>query len=103
VLEDVGRVLLKTPRQQLEHKALATIVLEIVQGSEIADGNLFMTWAICSGEYSTEDIFMAKESLNGTLVLVCNTKNGCRLLAYLTITDQQCGTMLVKRDGDGNV
>ena len=50
-----------------------------------------------------QDVFVAREELNGTLLLAAVKGASCTLLAYLTISDQQCGTLLLKVDGEGFV
>jgi hypothetical protein len=103
VVNDVANVLFTVPREQLEDKVLVTAKLRISQRSESAEEKALMTWAICRDSFLIEDVFVAREDLNGTLVLASKTETGYSLIAYLTITDQQCGTMLLKLNAKGCV
>ena len=101
VLENVLSVLEKTPKESLER---FTFVLASI-GMRMKDKPVawLHAWAVCPLTPATlTDCFVARESLNGTLVLAQREGDSTtRVLAYLTITDQQCGIFLlpVARDG----
>ncbi|KEF55821.1 uncharacterized protein A1O9_08572, partial [Exophiala aquamarina CBS 119918] len=65
----------------------------------------FNAWAIFPANVLLTDLFIARESLNGTLVLALygNPKpaSTARILAYLNMTHQRDGTYLVKADEQG--
>lgn len=55
-------------------------------------------WAVCPDRDDTEKCIVARTDVNGTLVLAAPRveKGGYEVVAYLTISDHQCGTFLVK-------
>lgn len=60
------------------------------------------TWAVCPKEEGSEEYFVARSSANGTLVVAAPAEDGnYRVVAYLTTSDHQCGTFLVKTGEDG--
>lgn len=66
----------------------------------------FNTWAIYPSHIAVSSLFTARESLNGTLVLVSQTATGAQeaqLVSYINMTHQRHGTYLVKCDEEGIV
>jgi hypothetical protein len=61
-----------------------------------------VAWTICPAGLLPGNLFVARESLNGTLVLAARgTWGRARVLSYLTMTHQQDGTYLMKSDKRG--
>jgi len=71
----------------------------------------FNAWAICPSNINLADLFVARESLNGTLVLAVykgpfllkQPAEEAQILSYLNMTHQRDGTYLVKADDKGVV
>ena len=71
----------------------------------------FNAWAICPSDINLADLFVARESLNGTLVLAVYKElfsseqpaKEAQIVSYLNMTHQRDGTYLVRADGDGVV
>jgi hypothetical protein len=61
-------------------------------------------WGFCDSNLILSDMFVARESLNGTLVLARHTHTEqTELICYLNVTHQRHGTYLVKCDEDGTI
>ncbi|KAH8800911.1 heterokaryon incompatibility protein-domain-containing protein [Xylogone sp. PMI_703] len=60
-------------------------------------------WAICPRDAPRDHVFIAREELNGTLVLVALLKGEARLVAYLTATELVGGTFLIPSDDTGRI
>ena len=103
VLKDVLSVLEKIPKGSRER---FTFVLASI-GLRVKDkpGAVMHAWAVCPlTPAALTNCFVARESLNGTLVLAQRDADSTiRVLAYLTITDQQCGTFLLPVDREGRL
>lgn len=65
----------------------------------------FCAWAVVCWDENWDDLFVAREELNGTLVLACTRNNGkeVHVIAYLTVTDDRTGTYLVPTDENGRI
>lgn len=73
----------------------------------------FNTWAICPSNINLADLFVARETLNGTLVLAVYKgqfssipkvyAKEARIVSYLNVTHQRDGTYLVKVSENGVV
>jgi hypothetical protein len=104
VVISLEKCLDETPVPQLEKCILiqASIFVE-----DVGIMPYFNTWAICPSSIKVPDLEIARESLNGTLVLA--TCQGLRpakemqIVSYLNMTHQSHGTYLVKSDGKGIV
>jgi hypothetical protein len=59
-------------------------------------------WAVCPRRVRSSSLRMAREGLNGTLVLVEAAGNP-EAVAYLTITHAHCGTYLLPADDTGKI
>jgi hypothetical protein len=59
-------------------------------------------WAICPRSVRASSLEVAREGLNGTLVLV-EDKRAPKAVAYLTVTHAQCGTYLLAADDTGEI
>jgi hypothetical protein len=70
------------------------------------EGGIYL-WAIAQvpKKHSVVQYVVARESLDGTLVLgaAVDGSSGFEPVAYLTLTDIICGTMLVKVDESGKI
>lgn len=100
VLYSVAGTLVKASKEELEKSVLVTPSFHIeAQGKA---GGL-AAWAICPSDVPISDCFVSREGLNGTLVLAAHTKDSYEIVAYLTLTDQQSGTHLVKVDERGEI
>lgn len=61
-------------------------------------------WAIIPSHLLAAEVFTARESLNGTLVLATPASTNVKhasIVAYVTMTHQRYGTYLIKADEDG--
>lgn len=99
VLEQVGRALATVPREQLNKHILIIAFIPVTNAS----GNKFCAWAVCPANGPPEDLLVAREDLNGTLVLATERNKMAHIMAYLTFTDNECGTFLIKTDKRGNI
>lgn len=96
-------VLASLPDSRLENRML---VIAVIPTEENSESRCFRAWAICT--YSLFwDLFIAREEINGTLVLARSQKDGnsirTSIAAYLTITDQQSGTFLIPVSAAGQI
>lgn len=79
-------------------------------GDADSEVSYFRAWALCSNEcleYGS-DIYVTRERINGTLMLCASpdTPEGGWMfspIAYLTISDEMCGTFLLPTDEEGNI
>ncbi|KAH7069378.1 heterokaryon incompatibility protein-domain-containing protein [Paraphoma chrysanthemicola] len=103
VLNLVADVLTKAPKEQIEQHVAVISQFRLSGGGACRDGDI-SCWAICPADTDLSGCFVARESLNGTLVLAKSLQDGnCVVLAYLTITDQQSGTHLIKVNERGEM
>lgn len=59
-------------------------------------------WSICFSDIDASKLFVARESLNGTLVLATpEVGDRAQIVAYLFMTHQRYGTYLIKTDEKG--
>ena len=109
VLNEVVRDLKKVPADQLALKKLAIAAIGLQVPRESSDdaptANVELhCWAICLAEIDITNAIVAREDLNGTLVLATPLGGGnFEVISYLTVTDQQSGTHLIKVDKDGEL
>jgi hypothetical protein len=107
-LLDVGDVLKASLggicEEQLKRHYIITVQIGV---EDIYTMWYFNAWAIFPSDVPLTDLFVARESLNGTLVLALygNPKPAktARILAYLNMTHQRDGTYLIKVDEQGTV
>lgn len=94
------------PAEQLVGKSLATVSIGVKDDATMSS---FNAWAILPIVVDTSRLFVARESLNGTLVLatmeypITGEITSTRIVAYLNMTHQRDGTYLVKTDDCGVV
>lgn len=100
VLHNVSEILQSTPPAQLNRSSLATvrIPLDSPGANEIGKAMGMVTWAVIPSDLDDSICFVAREGLNGTLVLAAPGKSGLEVVAYLTLTDHQSGTLLISVD-----
>jgi hypothetical protein len=94
--------ILQHTTKEAEHKILviADIRVEPRPGRSTLD---LSAWAICPIDIELSRCFVARESLNGTLVLAMPNEEWFHVVAYLTTTEGQSGTHLLKVDEHGNI
>lgn len=106
LLEGVPLLFLKT----------RVLVIVAIPLKDDPQAGVFYSWAVCSAAamVDLDSIHVAREQLNGTLVLAKPTSENTLLeksegtvptniLAYLTITDQECGTFLLPVSPQGEL
>jgi hypothetical protein len=102
VSDNVSDVLRSCPPAQLNRSSLAIvrIPLESPDANEISRVVGLVLWAIIPSDLDVSLCFIAREDLNGTLVLAApsSTGIGLEVVAYLTLTDHQSGTLLINVD-----
>jgi hypothetical protein len=106
--DEIKQVLLSLPNEASINNILvfALIPAEELHSDPEAPGTLMLpAWAICSKEMAARGLglLIAREGVNGTLALVFKEMNMYHLVAFLTISDQQCGTYLIRTDIQGNI
>jgi hypothetical protein len=84
------------------------VIAAIPLHGETSDPYHFNAWAICASKPFTDEppLFIAREGLNGALVLARHAKNvsdAATVVSYLTISDQQSGTFLIPVSNDGQI
>lgn len=107
-LLDIGDMLKTTldgiDEEKLKNHYIITVQIGV---EDIYTMWYFNAWAIFPANVTLTDLFVARESLNGTLVLALygNPKPAktARILAYLNMTHQRDGTYLIKADEQGTV
>jgi hypothetical protein len=100
VLHNVSEILLSTPPAQLNRSSLAVvrIPLDSPDANEIGKATGMAAWAIIPSDLDDSTCFVAREGLNGTLVLAALGQSWPEVVAYLTLTDHQSGTLLISVD-----
>ncbi|EPE31037.1 hypothetical protein GLAREA_04004 [Glarea lozoyensis ATCC 20868] len=64
----------------------------------------FSAWGIYHSRLPLSDIFIARESLNGTIILAQHISDSeVKIICYMNMTHQRYGTYLIKCDEDGTV
>jgi hypothetical protein len=101
VLDNVLEVLNTAPKEQLGQYNF--ILVQISFTTPGSGTHALSAWAICHTDIELGKCFIAREGLNGTLVLAIPSKKAFEIVAYLTLTDQQSGTHLIKVDENGQV
>jgi hypothetical protein len=107
VLDDLVLLLHGFPNSHLENRML--VIASVPTGEEASGSQYFQTWAVCPSTAirDREALFIAREELNGTLVLARrreeDSSNQTSIVAYLTLTDQQSGTFLIPVSPEGQI
>jgi len=92
--------------KQLARYILVSISIEIINDPTIYS---FTAWAICPSSIDMAKLFVARETLNGTLVLATPASSPsarfqrAQIVAYLNISHQRDGTYLIQSDTGGIV
>jgi hypothetical protein len=102
VMDPLEKLLDETASEQLE-KFILVLVSITVEDINIMPH--FNTWAICPSSTVPANLVVARESLNGTLVLATLQPpfpaTEMQIVSYLNMTSQSSGTYLVKSDDNG--
>ncbi|PMD63993.1 uncharacterized protein K444DRAFT_310921 [Hyaloscypha bicolor E] len=104
--DEIKQVLLSLPDEASINNVL---VFTLISAEDLhldpeAHGTLMLpAWAICSKEMAKRGLLIVREGMNGTLALVVEEMNIHHLVAFLTISDQQSGTYLIRTDIEGNI
>lgn len=114
--DDSSEILSRDPIRDLQ-RLLATSSTEVTRSytmlkfsvpaitSPGKDGGYIKAWALCPNftSLTQKSLRVARENTNGTLVLIELTDALPVPLAYLVITDQRSGTILLRSDDRGHV
>jgi hypothetical protein len=100
VLKNVSEILQSTSSAQLDRYSLAIVRIPLDSPDANDMGKMvgMVTWAIIPSDLDDKMCFVAREGLNGTLVLATADEYGLEIVAYLTLTDHQSGTLLINVD-----
>jgi Heterokaryon incompatibility protein (HET) len=111
-LFDVGdmieKLIIDIPSRQLNKFLFVSLAITV---ADVHTMWYFNAWAICPSNINLADLFVARESLNGTLVLAVykgpfslkQPAKEAQIVSYLNMTHQRDGTYLVKADEKGVV
>jgi hypothetical protein len=111
-LFDVGdmveKLITNTPSTHLNKFLLVSLSITV---ADVQNMLYFNAWAICPSNAILSDLFVARENLNGTLVLAVykgpfsskQPAKEAQIVSYLNMTHQRDGTYLVKADENGVV
>ena len=99
VIQHVASALVTIPREQLDRRVLVIASIPITNPQD----KKLCAWAVCPAHLSAKDLFVAREGLNGTLVLATKRNEFTHIVAYLSLTDNECGTLLIKVDEQGKI
>jgi len=104
VISLIQVLLTKTSSQQLQKCRLVTAQIPVKDSPVIES---FLAWTICPSDIEPSGLFVAQESLNGTLILAVQNPSSMaketRILSYFTMTHQRDGTFLIVSDETGLV
>ncbi|KAH8656067.1 heterokaryon incompatibility protein-domain-containing protein [Tricladium varicosporioides] len=97
VLRNISEILKGTSPEQLERSSLVvvSIPLDSPDASSMSKAIGMLTWAIIPCGLDAGSCFVAREGINGTLCLATSGKAGLEVVAYVTLTDHQSGTLLI--------
>jgi hypothetical protein len=100
VLNNVSEILKSTPSDQLNRYSLAVVRIPLDSPDVNDIGKLagMVTWAIVPSDLGDKMCLVAREGLNGTLVLASAGEHGLEIVAYITLTDHRSGTLLINVD-----
>lgn len=93
-------------KEDLTNKQFIVVTVDFQASLEPETKKLMFLWAICPAcEEEAVQSYVARKSLNRTLVLAKSQEGGSTLrpMAYLTMTDLICRTLLVRVAGDGKI
>lgn len=100
----IVEMLKRTPNEWLVKMRFVTVAI-------FTDSAKLFAWALCPTSIDPSALCVAREQLNGTLVLAALCENSepeqismaATIIAYLTISDHQSGTFILPTDHDGNI
>ncbi|OCK82667.1 hypothetical protein K432DRAFT_423963 [Lepidopterella palustris CBS 459.81] len=100
----IQEILRRTPSSKLEMFRMVTARWLQMETKRSPPGNyMYYAWALCPANTPFADLFVARESLNGTLVLAYERDGQYYIAAYLAVTYQASGTYLLETDEDGEL
>jgi len=97
ILVNIKDVLSNIHHQVLERCGLLVVSIPIEDEQLLTT---FYAWSIIP-LHLTDAMFIARESLNGTIVAAYNSGQDTRIASYLAMTHQMRGTFLIKTDESG--
>lgn len=104
IADMVERAINDIESAQLNKYLLVTVSIAMHKASDL---EYFNAWGICPSDILLSDLFVARESLNGTLVLAVyrgpKPAKEAQIVSYLNTTHQRDETYLVKADESGVV
>lgn len=104
VMVPLAKLLDETASEQLENFLFVPVCIAV---EDINTMPHFNAWAICPSSTVLANLGVARESLNGTLVLATFQPpfpaTEMQIVSYLNMTSQSSGTYLVKSDDNGVV
>ncbi len=102
--DKIAEVISDIPSLQLNKSLLVTISITV---ADVYTMWYFNAWAVCPSNVILSDLLVARESLNGTLVLAVykgpKPAKEAQIVSYLNMTHQRDGTYLIKTDESGVV
>jgi hypothetical protein len=107
ILVNILEALEGVPRSQLDRHVLVVVDVPVTSmipwknGAPVGQRHM-AAWAICPRRVRSSSLEVAREGLNGTLVLA-KADGVPEAVAYLTVTHAQCGTYLLVADGTGEI
>jgi Heterokaryon incompatibility protein (HET) len=93
-------VLERTPSEVLASKALVVVTIETT-AIDSGEPRMCALWTIIPYDRSYSELMVARECVNGQLVLIARRQDRCDIIGYLTFTDQLCGTYLAWCNTEG--
>ena len=111
ILEHMLELLNGIPRAQLDKHVLVFVKVKVTSLIPWARGppgsRELIAWAVCPSTVNSMALKVARETMNGSLVVARSTSDSIfgsaalETVAYLTITHHQCGTYLLNADDKG--
>lgn len=103
IMPFVAGIIASFTEDELDRHVLAIVHYPI---SEVGEGGQVATcyaWAIVPASLNRGNLFVARESLNGTMVIASSEKERTRIVAYPTVSDAMSGTFLIPCDQNGEI
>jgi hypothetical protein len=92
--------LVSSEKREAARLCLVRVPFRMEADLESSD-NYIHAWAIVPSDIQQSELIVAREAMNGTLVLATRRESNYFIAAYLTLTDHLCGTFLVNTDSSG--
>jgi len=97
--------MMRTMMQETSSDILAykTLIMVTIETTAIDTGEprKCALWTIIPYDRSYSEHLVARECINGQLVLIARRENRCDIVGYFTFTHQLCGTNLAWCNSDG--